>query len=84
MGTAEARDLFEDAMERVCERYRFVVAGYVVMPEHFHLLIGEPRVSTLAVIIQVLKQQISRKLKRVVDAPLSTPLWRSQRAKREP
>jgi hypothetical protein len=27
-------DLFEDALERVRRRYLFVVAGYVVMPEH--------------------------------------------------
>jgi hypothetical protein len=33
LGTAAARDLFEDALERVRRRYRFVVAGYVVMLE---------------------------------------------------
>ena len=42
LGAAEACDLLEDALERVRERYRFVVAGYVVMPEHVHLLMGEP------------------------------------------
>ena len=44
-------------------RYGFVVAGYVVMPEHVHLLVGEPRRSSLSVALQVLKQQTSRKLK---------------------
>jgi putative transposase len=44
-------------------RYGFVVAGYVLMPEHIHLLIGEPQRSLLSVAIQVLKQQTSRKLK---------------------
>ena len=29
-------------MERVRLRYLFVVAGYVVMPEHVHLLVNEP------------------------------------------
>lgn len=43
LGTAAARSLFEDALERVRRRYRFVVAGFVVMPEHVHLLIGEPQ-----------------------------------------
>ena len=56
-------DLFEDALERVRCRYLFVVAGYVVMPEHVHLLVGETRVASLAVALQVLKQQTSRKLK---------------------
>jgi putative transposase len=37
----------------------FVVAGYVVMPEHFHLLIGEPRVAKFSRAMQVLKQRVS-------------------------
>jgi putative transposase len=40
-----------------------VVAGYVLMPEHIHLLDGEPRRSSLSIALQVLKQQTSRKLK---------------------
>jgi REP element-mobilizing transposase RayT len=43
LGSAEARDLFEQALERIRRRYVFVVAGYVVMPEHVHLLLSEPR-----------------------------------------
>ena len=38
-----AMELFEDALKRVRRRYLFVVAGYVVMPEHVHLLVNEPR-----------------------------------------
>jgi putative transposase len=33
------------------------------MPEHVHLLVGEPLVSSLSVALQVLKQNISRRLK---------------------
>jgi len=44
-------------------RYGLVVAGYVLMPEHVHLLVGEPRRSTLSVALQVLKQLTSRQLK---------------------
>ena len=47
----------------VTHRHGLVVAGYVLMPEHVHLLTNEPRVSSLAVAIQVLKQQTSRQLK---------------------
>jgi len=35
------------------------VVGYVVMPEHIHLLIGEPDDGSIAVIMQVLKQRVS-------------------------
>jgi hypothetical protein len=36
--------------------------GYVVMPEHAHLLLSEPDQETLAVVIQTLKQGVSRRL----------------------
>lgn len=44
-------------------RYGFVIAGYVLMPEHVHLLVGEPKVSILSVALQVLKQETSKKVK---------------------
>jgi putative transposase len=58
-----AYDAFEHELETVRARYRFVVAGYVLMPEHVHLLIGEPVKEPLSVAMQVLKQKTSRKLK---------------------
>jgi putative transposase len=64
---AAARSLFERELEAVRRRYGFVVAGYVLMPEHVHLLVSEPKNSSLAVALQVLKQQTSRKLKRSAD-----------------
>ena len=42
LGTPRRRDLFLTVLEQVRRRYQFVVVGYVVMPEHIHLLIGEP------------------------------------------
>ena len=43
-------------------KYGFVVHGYVVMPEHVHLLLGEPSHATLATALQAIKQGVSRKL----------------------
>jgi putative transposase len=54
-----AMDIFEDALERVRVRYLFVVAGYVVMPEHVHLLVNEPRRGLLSRAIQALKLSVS-------------------------
>lgn len=34
------------------------------MPEHFHLLISESRLATPSLIMQVLKQRVSRRLRR--------------------
>ncbi|HZP64122.1 MAG TPA: transposase [Terriglobales bacterium] len=36
------RDLLLKVLEGVRQRYKFVVVGYVVMPDHIHLLISEP------------------------------------------
>ena len=60
--------VFERELEAVRVRYGFVVAGYVLMPEHVHLLVGEPHRSSLSVALQVLKQQTSRKLKQREEA----------------
>jgi len=60
---ASAYGVFELELEAVRTRYGFIIAGYVLMPEHVHLLVGEPRQSSLSVALQVLKQLTSRKLK---------------------
>jgi putative transposase len=67
----ETRAFFEDALERMRIRYRFVVIGYVVMPEHVHLLVNEPRVSTLDRALQALKLSVARRAK-------ETPFWQAR------
>lgn len=58
-----ARDLVLQVLEQVRCKYRFVVVGYVVMPEHVHLLINEPKVGNPSVAIQILKQRTSRAIR---------------------
>jgi len=60
LGSPSRRDLFLKIFEEVRQKYEFQVIGYVVMPEHFHLLIGEPDNGNVAVAMQVLKQRVSR------------------------
>ena len=43
LSTDAARELFERSLEVMRLRYQFVVSGYVVMPKHIHLLVGEPK-----------------------------------------
>ena len=59
LSPVEAMELFEDALERIRLRYLFVVAGYVVMPEHEHLLVNEPQRALLSKAIQALKLSVS-------------------------
>src|SRR6185369_1426899 len=53
------RELFERSLEAVRLRYGFFVIGYVVMPEHVHLLVSEPRNGTLARTLQALKLSVA-------------------------
>ena len=61
--TARRRDLFLGILEQTRRRYHFVVHGYVLMPEHFHLLITEPETGDPSVVMKVLKQGFSRQVK---------------------
>jgi putative transposase len=63
--------VFEVLLEKTRLEYGFVVAGYVLMPEHVHLLVSEPKDSALATALQVLKQRTSRLLKQ----PGETQFW---------
>jgi putative transposase len=62
LGTANARDRFLAILEQTRQRYRFVVVGYVVMPEHIHLLITEPEVGTPSTVMQVVEQRTAHTL----------------------
>src|SRR5437867_8035959 len=63
LGTPRSRDIFEQTLERTRHWYGFYVAGYVVMPEHVHLLITEPERAKLSVALQMLKQNVAHQLR---------------------
>jgi putative transposase len=54
--TIKARNLFVSVLVKMRERYGFALVGYVVMPEHVHLLISEPAKGTPSILLQALKQ----------------------------
>jgi REP-associated tyrosine transposase len=60
--TDVANRTFETALERVRRSFKLCVYGYVVMPEHVHVLVSEPQRATLAVVLKSLKQGVSRRL----------------------
>jgi putative transposase len=62
LASAGARDVFEENLERARRWYGFYVCGYVVMPEHVHLLVSEPERSRLCTAIQMLKQNVARRV----------------------
>ena len=62
LNTPIARDIFLDSLELTRRRYRFEVRGYVVMPEHIHLLVSEPPGTPLSKALQSLKLSVSKRL----------------------
>jgi putative transposase len=59
LASPSTRALFEDALEKMRVRYGFSVAGYVVMPEHVHLLVSEPEAGVLADALKGLKLSVA-------------------------
>ena len=55
LSTPDTRDAFLRILERTRLRYDFLFYGFVVMPNHVHLLISEPKQGTIATVIQSLK-----------------------------
>ena len=62
LGTAAARDCFVTALEQTCRKHSVDIVGYVVMPEHVHLLIGEPANISLARALAGLKISVAKRL----------------------
>ena len=57
------RIYFEQLLEQCLQRHRFDIHGYVLMPNHVHLLVSEPEVRTLDSTLRVLKGETSKHLK---------------------
>jgi putative transposase len=64
LGTKRARDVFVRELAKVRSRYEFRLVGYVVMPNHVHLLLSEPEKGTPSKVLQVLKQCVSRRMRK--------------------
>ena len=62
LASPRRRDLFLAVFEEVRQRYRFVVVGYVAMPDHIHLLISEPEKGDPSRVMQAIKQGFSRRV----------------------
>jgi putative transposase len=76
LGNPARRDLLLTVLELMCVRYRSAVIGYVVMPEHVHLLISEPLIGDPSKIIQAVKLSVSRRL--AIAGEFSGRFWLSR------
>jgi putative transposase len=65
------KQTFLEVLEDARQKYGFCVHGYVIMPEHFHLLISEPETGDPGTVMQVLKQRVSHQGLKILYPTLS-------------
>jgi len=63
LGSVRARNEFVLVLGEVRRAYDFKLVGYVIMPEHVHLLISESGRANPSIVIKMLKQRVSRRLR---------------------
>jgi len=63
LASERARDAVVQALQEVRQKYDFALVGYVVMPEHVHLLMEEPKTATPSAVLHSLKLRVSKRLR---------------------
>jgi REP-associated tyrosine transposase len=61
--TARSRTALVRALNEVRTKFDFALVGYVVMPEHVHLLIGEPKQGNPSAVLHSLKLRVSKRMR---------------------
>lgn len=61
LGVEKHREVFVRLLEEVRVKFRFAIVGYIVMPTHFHLLMTEPAVDTVANSVETIQQRYRRR-----------------------
>ena len=84
LAKAEHRDLVLQVLEHMRLCYRFVLVGYVIMPEHVHLLVSEPEEGTPSTVVQAIKLSFARRVlgSRSRGCPMSRVFCETWGAKR--
>jgi putative transposase len=72
LGCCESRTFFANILDEVRVRHGLGLYGYVVMPEHVHVLMGERGSCNPSKAMQVVKQKASA---RIAGSGSKTPFW---------
>ena len=81
--SAETYDLLLQCLENMRRHFSLCIYGYVVMPEHVHLLVNEPKQASLADAIHFLKLSLAKQLRSRRGAVESGSFYRNVRDARE-
>ncbi len=72
-------DLFVEKLEQTRRRFALSIYGFVVMPEHVHLLVSEPDRARLATAIQSLKLAVAKMVPKLrVEPGEPARFWQSR------
>ena len=71
-------DLFVQCLEEMRRRFSMRIYGYVVMPEHVHLLVNEPEPVSLAEAIHYLKLSFAKRLRSRTGATTPRSFWQKR------
>lgn len=71
-------DLLVLCLENMRRRFALCIYGYVVMPEHVHLLVSEPEQATLAEAMHFLKLSFAKRLRSGRGALESGSFWQKR------
>jgi len=64
VGSGQCTVVTEEELGRVRKEYGFLLVGYVVTPNHGHVLMSEPKKGTPSTVLQMLKQRVSRRMRK--------------------
>jgi putative transposase len=70
--------LFLEILDQVRTECEFALVGYVVMPEHVHLLIGEPKIEPPSFAVKLLKQRSSKAIRTAGKTVIQGRFWESR------
>ena len=76
--TPELCDQFVRALEDMRRRFELCIYGYVVMPEHVHLLLSEPPQARLAEAIHYLKLSFAKRVRSLRPGDQPGSFWQKR------
>jgi putative transposase len=78
LSSSDVCDLFVQCLEDMRRRFAMRIYGYVVMPEHVHLLTSEPEDAPLAEAVHFLKLSFAKRLHSRKPATESGSFWQKR------
>ena len=84
LSSVRSRNVAIEILREVRAKYGFALVGYVIMPEHVHLLVSESATVPPSKVVQIFKQRLSRRMRGKKRASSRQTCFRFPREAGEP